>query len=64
MKCRRRVLYSQVHVVAAQPRHRLGVCGALLAAVKTSAQRAADLEPAIKDFMFVIPKAGSRVEDL
>ena len=46
----------QVHIIAAQPRRRLGVCDSLLEAVKTAAQRAADMEPHIRDFMFVIPK--------
>lgn len=48
---------AQVHVIAAQPRRRLGVCDSLLEAVKTAAQRATDMEPHIRAFMFVIPKA-------
>ena len=46
----------QVHLIAAQPRRRQEVSDALLGAIRTHAQRAADMEPQIKEFMFVIPR--------
>ena len=49
----------QVHMIASQAKRRLGVCDSLLEAVKTAAQRAADMEPHIRDFMFVIPKVST-----
>ena len=47
----------QVHVIAAQPQRWLDVPDALLDAVRTYARRAVDMEPQIREFMFVIPKA-------
>ena len=48
---------GQVHVIAAQPQRWLIVPDTLLDAVRTYARRAADMEPQIREFMFVIPKA-------
>ena len=47
----------QVHMIAAQPQRWLDVPDTLLDAVRTYARRAADMEPQIREFMFVIPKA-------
>ncbi len=47
----------QVHMIAAQPQRWLDVPDTLLDCVRTYARRAADMEPQIREFMFVIPKA-------
>ena len=48
---------AHVHLIAAQPNRHLDFSDSIAAAVKTAAERAADMEDVMKQFMVVIPQA-------
>lgn len=48
---------AHVHLIAAQRNRHLDFSDSIAAAVKTAAERAADMEDVLKQFMFVIPQA-------
>lgn len=48
---------SHVHIIASRPNTHLNFTTSLLTAVRTAAQRAAELEDTLKQFLFVIPRA-------
>lgn len=50
---------AHVHLIAAQRNRHLDFSDSIAAAVKTAAERAADMEDVLKQFMFVIPQARS-----